>query len=108
MYNPPQRESGEEREIPRGYAGCAFDTAPKCDSQSEEVSASAKDTPVPGLLSSLFPLRGGSLFSGFSWRNLLDGDLLLIAIAILLLSSEEGNDCDEHLWLFLLLLYFMK
>ncbi len=109
------RESSHD--IPSGYAGNAFppmeERPPQEPSPPEEDSVAVGAHPHP-------PRRGhdaGSWLSRLSLsrigdinlKSLFSSDLLLIAIALLLVTSKE-DDCEDSgdLWILLLLLYFMN
>lgn len=100
-YSPPPQE------LPLGYGGEAFSQeAPEC-APTQEPQDTPPCAPTMG--------RGkgwnlSHLFSHINLRELFSGDLLLIAIALLLFLGNEEDDCerDEDLWLLLLLLFFLK
>ncbi len=105
-------------DIPSGYAGNAFPPTQDAPQDNDlppadaiPAGATPHHRPPPphrhdtGLLSRLSLSRLGDLNLG----SLLSGDLLLIAVALLLVMGGD-DDCEDSgdLWLLLLLLYFMK
>ena len=103
MYTPTYPEQtlppGDRGETFR-EEGCACREEPPCVQEPSCV----QEQPT-------CPKRGlHRLFSHMNWKEFLSGDLLLIAIAILLFFNDGGDDCekDEDLWLLLLILFFLK
>lgn len=99
MYTPPYRE--DAREVPPGYRGETFreePCAPEAPPAACEAVACRKN----------HCLR--DLFGQWDWKEFLTGDLLLIALALLLFFSKDGDGCekDEDLWLLILILFFLK
>lgn len=104
--------------IPPGYGGNAFPTQPPCTEEPEDTAPRGcpEAPPPPPPQPPRKPLRRPPLFPLWDklYTNgvgdLLSGDLLLIAVAALLLTGR-GEGCEEEdrdLWLLLLLIYFMK
>ena len=118
MYNQP--ESTARREVPEGYGGNAFceraqaAPSPACNTgDPQEMEAVPTQGQMHGALplARLFSLFGGAKGGGhLSLRSIWDGDLLILALAVLLFitKDEECEAEDEHLWLLLLLVFFMK
>ncbi len=106
MYTRPYPQ--DQTPPPTGYGGCMYQEEscsplpdPVCPAPCEDAPT-AKEKQKEGLLSKWLP-------DGL--RGFLTGDLLLPAIALLLIASGDEGDCetqDNDLWLLLLLLYIMK
>lgn len=102
--------------VPPGYGGNAFTSQPPCEDVPEDAAPRCCPEPPPppppprkpSRRPPLFPLRD-KLYAG-GVGDLLSGDILLIAVAALLLTGRgEGCEEEDHdLWLLLLLIYFMK
>lgn len=103
--------------IPPGYGGNAFPPQPSREEVPEDSASRGCSDPLPppsppprkpSRRPPLFPLWDKLYAGGIG--DLFSGDLLLIAVAALLLTGRgEGCEEEDHdLWLLLLLIYFMK
>ncbi len=105
-------------DIPTGYAGSAFskqEAIPPAEQDLSPADTEETVTPTharpskrgePSLLSRLSLSRLGDV----NLKSLFSSDLLLIAVALLLVTGDDDG-CeseDSDLWILLLLLYFMK
>lgn len=128
MYSRPFSSSISPQDIPEGYGGSAFgedpappsapaeaEEAPK-EEEVREVGARASSSPLSSLFSGVLPLfgrhgKGRDCRDKFVFHDFFNGDFLLLVIAVLLLTGDRDDRCeenDENLWLLLVLLYFMK
>ncbi len=121
MYTSGHTNRDDSPEVPHGYAGSAFSDM-RHEPPTQDVNHNEEAIPTggrhthrkhahghrsPGWLS----LFSGGRFPGLDFRSFLSGDLLLIAVALLLVAGDKDDGCeaeDNDLWLLLLLLYFMK
>ena len=106
MYSRPFPPS--PRDLPDGYGGETF--SPPSEPDPVRESEERREGPPAVEAGKRSRSRLSSLLPGVNWREFLSGDLIILAVAILML-LDNGDDCEEEdndLWLLLLLLYFMK
>ncbi len=112
MYTRNPDDPHAAPDVPHGYGGNAFREEEHAKQLEEDIPVSNHAVPPrhekrPPPRRPWFALPD---FRHFDLHSFLSGDLLLIAVALLLVTGRD-DDCEEEdhdLWLLLLLLYFMK